>query len=112
MHDAMVEPLLVPDGEVLRVFHDGEGEADEARRNQQLLICPATETADLKLQLHSHECALLTLQSVLTSHSSIRNLYALFQKLIGTCKLRNKDPIGTFSNQNRDPNQLFIKFNA
>ena len=54
MHDAMVEPLLVPDGEVLRVFHDGEGEADEAWRNQQLLICPATESADLELQLHPH----------------------------------------------------------
>ena len=43
MHDAMVEPLLVPDGEVLRVFHDGEGEADKTWRNQQLLICPETE---------------------------------------------------------------------
>ena len=41
MHDAMVEPLLVPDGEVLRVLHDGQGEADKARGNQQLLVCPA-----------------------------------------------------------------------
>ena len=72
MHDAMVEPLLVPDGEVLGVFHDGEGEADEAWRNQQLLICPATESADLELQLHPHECALLTSQYVLTSQPSIR----------------------------------------
>ena len=71
MHDAMVEPLLVPDGEVLRVFHDGEGETDEAWRNQQLLICPATESADLELQLHLHECALLAPQLVLTSHPSI-----------------------------------------
>merc|ERR1719367_1773416 len=39
----MVEPLLVPDGEVLRMFHDGEGEADKAWRNQQLLICPEYE---------------------------------------------------------------------
>ena len=56
MHNAMIESLLVPDGEVLCVFHDGEGEADKARRNQQLLICPATKSADLQLQLH--ECAL------------------------------------------------------
>ena len=41
MHDAMVEPLLVPDGEVLRVLHDGQGEADKAGGNQQLLVCPA-----------------------------------------------------------------------
>ena len=41
MHDAMVEPLLVPDGEVLRVLHDRQGEADKARGNQQLLVCPA-----------------------------------------------------------------------
>ena len=47
MHDAMVEPLLVPDGEVLGVFHDGEREADKTRGNQQLLICPATKSADL-----------------------------------------------------------------
>ena len=40
MHDAMVEPLLVPDGEVLRVLHDGQGEADKARGDQQLLVCP------------------------------------------------------------------------
>ena len=67
MHDAMVEPLLVPDGEVLGVFHDGEGEADEARRNQQLLVCPATKSADLQLQLHPHECALLTMQCEILS---------------------------------------------
>ena len=47
----MVEPLLVPDGEVLRVLHDRQGEADKARGNQQLLVCPARILKDLDVDI-------------------------------------------------------------
>ena len=61
-------------------------------------------------------CCVLTRSIVSKLPEEKTDFEALCPKLLGTCKLVNRDPdldeIGTLDNQNKDPKGKFMKFSA